>query len=260
LTHRLAAGMSVGSLRMPDKAARQDLRERRRRWEAMHADGREPFDYSHRAMEILRHELVAATARHLVPADDATLLDVGCSRGQLTRRLATVARTVVAVDLSHAAAVATRAELRAARCRRSWVVVGSSTALPFSAERVDLVVLSDGLHSWHLTRDERALALGEAYRVTRRGGRALLTEFLNPQRFARFVDEARASAFRIDTVEYLHDRLWYQFESWFKAVRHRAPVRRILRSLSLARVLRILARPLGARGSRHVCIVASRAP
>ena len=111
-----------------------------------------------------------------------------------------------------------------------------------------------------VTNQSASVALAEAYRVTRRGCRALLTEFLNPQRFARFVDEARASAFRIDTVEYLHDRLWYQFESWFKAVRHRAAVRRIIRSLSLARVLRILAWPLGARGSRHVCIVASRAP
>src|SRR3989442_147099 len=84
----------------------------------------------------------------------ARLLDVGCSKGQLTLHLAAVPEIVVAVDLSRAAVRAARERLRSVGAGARFVVA-DATALPFGAGRFDVVVMSDGLHSWQLPAAER---------------------------------------------------------------------------------------------------------
>src|SRR6059058_5054088 len=74
---------------------------RARLFEDMHRGG-EPFEYSRRAAEVLRHRFISDLVRALAPRP-ARLLDVGCSEGQLTLHLAAMPEIVVAVDLSRAA-------------------------------------------------------------------------------------------------------------------------------------------------------------
>jgi len=226
--------------------------ERLRLFEEMHKRG-EPFDYSRRAAEQLRHSFVREVAARLTPPP-ARLLDVGCSMGQLTAQLASVPRAVFAIDLSRVAISEARSRVRGAR-----FVVAGVTALPFRAGAFDLVVLADGLHSWKLSPRERGAALGEAHRVVGAGGFALLTEYLQPQVFPAFVAQVRASAFEVVSVAYLYDRLWYRIESWLKAVRGWRGVQRLLASVPFALFLRSLSRRFGASGSRHVCVVARKA-
>jgi len=145
----------------------------------MHRRG-EPFDYSRRAAEILRHRFVCLAVRRLDP-NPARLLDIGCSMGQLTAQLARLPQALFAVDLSPTAIRGARQRLRALG-RPAHCVVASATALPFRAGTFDVVVLSDGLHSWQLPAEERRLALDQAHRVVRPGGHALLTEYLQPSR------------------------------------------------------------------------------
>ena len=224
-------------------------------FEEMHRRG-EPFDYSRRAAEILRHRFVCLAVRRLDP-NPARLLDIGCSMGQLTAQLARLPQALFAVDLSPTAIRGARQRLRALG-RPAHCVVASATALPFREGTFDVVVLSDGLHSWQLPAEERRLALDQAHRVVRPGGHALLTEYLQPRAFPEFVGQVRASPFELVSIDYLYDRLWYQFESWFKAVRDWGWVRRLFGSMALAVLLCALARPLGPRGSRHICVVARR--
>lgn len=232
--------------------------ERKQHFEQMHQVRTEPFDYSRSGAEILRHEFVFETARRLVPRP-ARLLDVGCSLGQLTVRLSALPEVLVAMDLSRAAIARARVALARTDGARLRFVVGSGTAMPFRAGRFDLVNICDGLHSWNLGPEERAAALAESCRVARPGGGyVLLTEYLRPERFAGFEREVRASPLEVAEVAYLYNRPWYQFRTWFKAVRHRAWVRSVLGSVTLARLLRALARPFGPRASRHICIVARR--
>ncbi len=219
----------------------------------MHKLG-EPFDYSRRAAELLRHRFVREVAGRLTPGP-ARLLDVGCSMGQLTAQLASVPRAVFAIDLSRVAISKARSRVQGAR-----FVVASATALPFRAGAFDLVVLSDGLHSWQLSPRERGAALGEAHRVAGSGGFALLTEYLQPRVFPEFVAQVRASSFEVVSVEYLYDRLWYRIESWLKAVRGWRGVQRLLASVRFGLFLRSISRRFGASGSRHVCVVARKAP
>ena len=196
------------------------MADRAQVFEDMHRRG-EPFDYSRRAAEILRHRFVCHAVRRLHP-NPTRLLDVGCSMGQLTAQLAGIPQALVAV------------------------------------ETFDMAVLSDGLYSWQLPPEDRRIALAQAHRVVRPGGYALLTEYLQPRAFPEFVGQVRASPFDLLSIEYLYDRLWYQFESWFKAIRHWPWVRRLFGSVPLAVLLRSLARPLGAWGSRHISVVAQR--
>jgi len=225
-------------------------------FEEMHRGG-EPFDYSRRAAEILRHRFISDLVRALAPRR-ACLLDVGCSKGQLTLHLAAVPESVVAVDLSRAAIRAARERLRSGGAGARFVVA-DATALPFGAGRFDVVVMSDGLHSWQLPAAERRAALAQAGYVVRAGGHAVLTEYLQPRAFAEFVSEVRAGPFQVVAVEYLHDRLWYRVESWFKAVRDWRWVERLFASVPVARLLGGVARLFGRRGSRHICVVARRA-
>ena len=229
--------------------------ERARLFEEMHRRG-EPFDYSRRAAEILRHRFVRETV-HRVHASPPRLLDVGCSMGQLTAQLAGLPRGLFAVDLSRTAIRVARDRLRDAAAPARFVVA-SATALPFREESFAVVVLSDGLHSWQLPPEERQVALAQAHRVVERGGYAVLTEYLQPRAFREFVGQVRASPFELVSIAYLYDRLWYQFESWFKAIRGWRWVRRLFGSIPVALTLRAVARLLGPRGSRHICVVARR--
>ena len=226
-------------------------------FEELHRRG-EPFDYSRRAVEILRHRYICEAVRRLHP-HPRRLLDVGCSMGQLTVQLAAVAPALVAVDLSRTAIGNARERLRGAGARARFVLA-SVTALPFRDGSFDVVVLSDGLHSWQLPREERQLALAEAHHVLERGGHALLTEYLQPRVFPEFVAQVRASPFEVVSIEYLYDRLWYQIESWFKAVRHWSWVERVFASASFARFLCAVGRVFGGRGSRHIAMAARKAP
>src|SRR5437773_6053361 len=141
----------------------------------MHRRG-EPFDYSRRAAEILRHRYVCRVVRRLDP-NPTRLLDVGCSMGQLTAQLAGLPQALFAVDLSPPAIHGARPRLRAVG-RPAHCVVASATALPFREGTFDVVVLSDGLYSWQLPPAERRLALALAHRVVRPVGPLLLTEQL----------------------------------------------------------------------------------
>ncbi len=225
-------------------------------FEEMHRRLEEPFDYGRRAAEILRHRFICETARRLNPEPQRTL-DVGCSTGRLTAQLASLPGRLVAVDLSRTAI--RKARQAGGPGRGARFVVASATALPFTEGPFDLIVLSDGLHSWKLSFEERHDALAEAYRAMKPGGYALLTEYLRPEHFDGFIDQVRASPFQVVSVQYLYDRLWYQIESWFKAVRGWRWVTRLFQSQRFALFLRSVARGFGRAGSRHICVTARKA-
>ena len=229
--------------------------DRAKLFEEMHRRG-EPFDYSRRAAELLRHRFVGEAVRRL-HAHPTRLLDIGCSMGQLTAQLAGLPDALFAVDLSPTAIRAARDRLRAVGVAARFVVA-SATALPFREATFDVTVLSDGLHSWQLAPEERQWALTQTHRILRPGGWAVLTEYLQPRAFPVFVAQVRASPLAVVSIEYLHDRLWYQVESWFKAVRDWRWVQRLFGSMALARLLRSVARPLGPLGSRHILVIARR--
>jgi hypothetical protein len=123
---------------------------------------------------------------------------------------------------------------------------------------VDLVVAADGLYSWDIEREERALALREIHRALSSGGHAILTEHMRRSRFSEFVSEIEASPLQVIRVMYFHDRLMYQLESWLKAVPDWGPGKALRQSVPIAKAVSFVGRLFGTRGARHICVIARK--
>jgi len=221
-------------------------------FEALHREADEPFSYSSRAIERLRHEW---TVREVAKVGHGRVLDLGCSRGQLTALLAQLPVELTAIDVAPTALAAANQRISGEAVR---FAAGSAMALPIAAGQVDLVVAADGIYSWNLETLERDQCLSEIHRVLAPSGRALFTEHTRPFLFPEFLQQITRNGFAVEWVDYLYDRPWYQVESWFKAVQGTSWVRAARNSEAIARLLQRIGRTLGPRASRHVCALARK--
>jgi SAM-dependent methyltransferase len=113
--------------------------------------------------------LAAICRARLGAVADRRTLEVGCGTGLMQRRLCPLLGPVWGIDaslgcLAQAVREGGRSPLAAADCRR----------LPFAAGSFDLVLAICMLH--HVARAERATALAEMVRLTRRGGMVAIWE------------------------------------------------------------------------------------
>ena len=118
-----------------------------------------PYD-TQRRLEIVFDEMLGRDA-----LEGVSVLDVGCGSGRFTERAALRGARVTSLDIGIRLLECTR--------RRSSTrpVAADACALPFRADAFDLVISSECIEH---TRDPRR-ALAEIHRVTRRGGRFLVT-------------------------------------------------------------------------------------
>lgn len=203
----------------------------------------------------MRHARIAELARSF---HAKRTLDLGCSLGQLTGRLAELPGHLFAADLSPTAVTRARENIQTTPGTAVDFVAARSVALPFGNESFDLIIASDGLYSWDIEREDRAAALVEIQRVMSQGGVAIFTDHMRRNRFTEFVAEIESSELQIQSVSFFHDRLAYQFESWFKAVPGSRVAKAFRRSTYVAMVLSRIGRVFGQRGSRHICVVARK--
>lgn len=75
---------------------------------------------------------------------NARVLEVGASDGRLTFRYAEAAKSVVGIDTKEAEIRSTGGKIRADRGHVRFLCA-SATALPFAAERFDVVLLASSL-------------------------------------------------------------------------------------------------------------------
>jgi SAM-dependent methyltransferase len=221
-------------------------------FENLHRETKEPFSYSERAIERLRHQWIV---RQVAATASGRVLDLGCSRGQLTAMLAQLPFELTAIDVAPSAIGAARTRLGDGSVR---FATGSALALPIASGRMDFVVAADGIYSWNLERDDRSRCLEEIYRILATSGRVLFTEHTRAFRFPEFVAEIEQHGFAVERIEYLYDRPWYQVESWFKMLQGTSWVRSARRSDAIARFLQRVGRAFGPRASRHVCVLATK--
>jgi ArsR family transcriptional regulator len=149
--------------RADDARLQEVLRHRRENFE----------DHGTDAGQLVPGRSWAAWARalgHLLPPMDVA--DLGCGDGHLTLEAARWARRVYAIDRS--AAVIQRARTLARKHGAANIVWkrGEIERVPLPDASVDLALLSQALH--HAA--DPAVALAEAVRVLRPGGRALLLD------------------------------------------------------------------------------------
>ena len=105
-----------------------------------------------------------------VAAPVGDLLDIGSGAGRILKLLASRAHRVVGVDIDADARQIARAELLLAGIENASLRKGNMYELPFEDHEFDTVILDDTLAD----ADEPILALCEARRLVRPGGRLLI--------------------------------------------------------------------------------------
>lgn len=220
----------------------------------------EPWEYNERAVEILRQEFIVRTALEHKPFF-RNVLDVGCSLGQLSFRLAGAAQHVFAVDVSATALKKIRSDNRVKSSVDStcFHFLGANAAtLPFPPASFDLILLCDGLMSWELPENHKRQSLVQAHQTLSPEGLVLLSEYMRPEGFDYFLSLIEQSPLTIKSVHYLHDRLCYQLETLLQAFRRTRFVNSIVGSRPLAKGLISLGSLFGNHGSKHICVVAGK--
>jgi ArsR family transcriptional regulator len=121
----------------------------------------------------LANEQVEATLLEAVGTDTRNLLDVGTGTGQLLRLLGPRVSHGTGIDASREMLAVARANLESANLTNCQVRQGDLFALPVADASMDCVTIHHVLHFL----DEPALAVAEASRTLRSGGRLLIVDF-----------------------------------------------------------------------------------
>lgn len=236
-------------------------------YEQFYQNESEPWSYSGRAAEILRHEYVVEQVKMVYEqiGKKLVILDLGCSLGHITEHLHPYGSLVVGLDISPTAVAKAKercAEVVGNQPNPYEFVAASTLALPFKSETFDVVIASDGVMGWfeegETKKDNSQKAVAEIYRVLKKGGIAIHTDYMHPRYFDSFVRATMSMPFEKLKEEPLYDRLWYRTESWLKIFRKQDWAKKFLANVNVARKLRSIAKILGRNYSKHISVIAKK--
>ena len=218
----------------------------------------EPWEYSKKAVEILRHEFIVELADSLNIILLNTL-DVGCGKGNLIFQLDGMSKLILGIDVSETALSQARSKYQTSRAKFKSEYFFSkdnitSTSLPNNY--FDLVLLCDGIKEWFDDDKKRITALKETSRIMKFGGVAIISDYQKAKNFDNYIKMISSSPLKIVNVVYFHDRLCYQFYSWFKAIEKNFIIKNLYKSRILAKVLIKISSLFGRKGAKHLFVVA----
>ncbi len=123
---------------------------------------------------IWRRRFVRRLAKQLAPS--ATVLDLACGTGDLTKALSNKGFYVTGLDISAEMMAVGREKCRYLSPKPTFLL-GSAEQIPFPDASFDAVTISFGLRNF----DHRAQCLSEIRRVLKPGGRLAVLEFAVPK-------------------------------------------------------------------------------
>lgn len=227
-------------------------------YEEKHKEESEPWSYSDRAAEILRHQWIATMAARFDPQNRG-VLDVGCSFGQLSSVLYRKGLNLTSIDISETAASKTKDLLSKIKPQSNQpspkVFTGTATKLPFADNSFQVVLFSDGLIGWELTKKDQLIALNEAHRVLESGGTLVTTDYLHSKYFEAHLETFKQGPLKILETHYLNDRLWFQLNTNLEPLKKFSFIRSFLRNTRVAKGLAKISSLMGAKGSKHLAVI-----
>jgi len=219
-----------------------------------YAESKDPWGYESSAAEKMKYDFVINLIRKINP-DLKSILDVGCSFGYLSNKLSLISENVTGLDVSiHAL---TNAKEKYHRDNLNFICA-SAANIPLKDNAFEIVTLCDGLNGMDLTGAARDNAVKESYRVLKRNGYALFTDYLKPSQFEDYINYINKSEYKIKEVIYLNDRFWYKLKYAGHSFRNNSFFKKILSSISIGKALSIISSLFGKRGSNHICVVAQK--
>jgi len=176
---------------------------------------------------------------HIQPGQN--VLDVGCGTGTLTLLIKHTHPNVSVVGLDVDPQVLDIARRKAGQAGETIALQqGSATCLPYPDRSFDRVFASLMLH--HLTREDKRLAIGEAFRVLKPGGELHVADFGKPNDLSMWL-----ISLVVRWVEEVHDNILgllpvFMAEAGFRPVEETARYRTVTGTLGLYRACK----PMGA--------------
>jgi ubiquinone/menaquinone biosynthesis C-methylase UbiE/DNA-binding transcriptional ArsR family regulator len=150
----------------------------------------------HVADDRVEHVIVQALGPEPIPL----LLDLGTGTGRMLELLGETVGRGMGVDLSHEMLTVARANIARAGLRHCTVQQGDLLDLPFPIDTFDVVIVHQVLH----LLDQPEVALAEAARVLKPGGRLLVVDFAPHDQESLRQDHAhRRLGFSTETVSSL---------------------------------------------------------
>ncbi len=218
----------------------------------------EPWEYSKKAVELLRHEFIV----NLVGSFNKNylrILDTGCGKGQLTFQLDGKSKQIFGIDVSETALSKARLKLQFndTNFKSEYLFTKDSiTSTSFPDNYFDLILLSDGINEWFDDEKKKNDVLKETFRILNTGGFAIISDYQKAKNFDNYIKTVSSSPLRIIKTIYFYDRLCYQFYSWFKAVEKNFIIQGLFRSRILAKTLIKISSLFGRKGAKHLFVVA----
>ncbi len=222
----------------------------------------EPWEYSKKAVEVLRHNFTLDIALTLKNSY-CKILDVGCSKGRLTSLFKGISKEIYGIDVSETALAFAKKSFDEAKnktyvCCKYFFEKENITSLTFSDNSFDLVLLCDGIFEWFINKENRIQALKETNRVLMKGGFVILCDYGNQKYFDEYLAIIKASGLEVVSTHLFNDRLCYQFNSWLKAVEKNLIARKLIENKFVARSLMKISSLFGVKGSKHIFVVATK--
>lgn len=126
-----------------------------------------------RALHYSEADIEKAVLQAAGPGPFDLVVDFGTGTGRMLTLLASRARRVEGIDLSHQMLTVARSNLEEAEVDNASVRHGDATSAPYADHSANLVIIHQVLHFL----DDPARALSEAARVLKPGGRLVVVDF-----------------------------------------------------------------------------------
>lgn len=157
----------------PDRARLAEVKQERARQAADYfRQNADKWD-NIRSLHVSEQAVEAMMCDMIGDAPVAHILDLGTGTGQILRLMADRAEKATGIDFSREMLALARANLDAAGCHNAQVRLAEIQSLPLPDDCADLITIHQVLHYL----DDPAIALREAARVLKPGGRILLVDF-----------------------------------------------------------------------------------
>lgn len=223
-------------------------------FEQLYQQQADPWDYK-QAAEQAKYDHMLAAARRYHP-HPGRVLEVACSLGHLTVRLAGYAPYVAAFDISPTAVEHTRRRCASLSTETRFdLSVRDALHTGYPPASFDVIFTGDVVHGAFDGGEQSSRLIRHILSLLAPGGVLVFTDYLSPSHQESYVRRIESQGGRVLERLYFHDRYCFRLRSLLKAVRGTRLARYLLESRRLYRVLAAWGKRQGPAGSKHFGVV-----